>query len=772
MLSSRLLSCSGCQELQRRPAKCFIHHSVHRMAKTALGEAPLWEHSCWVRQRSSPRLLMEETRKPYITGPYDILVKVKAASVNPMDVAMTNWYGDKVLTLYQQTKAAQTLSLSAFCSGSSGDNEVSILGRDFSGIVEAVGKNVHRFKPGDEVYGATSPTVNGSHAQYTIATPDDVCKKPSNLSHVEAASVPYAALTFLSGYNCISACARSRAKMRVHLNAAAGGVGSFALQYLKAIGCEVTVSVSKEAGKVIDKFNPDHILNYKSDDYQQQLSKVAGFDAAFDFAGDETALSFVKPQGWFLTAVSPVLQSTDNHGLLLGGASAAAQYTEKAVQALFNHGVYYSWIFFMPSTAALEDISALIEEGKIKPLVDEVFSFADVPAAYDKVEQGRGRGKVVIDMDSCASKQEMDQATSDNDDVCWMRQQGDTLLHKENRPKPVLKASNEVLIKVAAASVNPLDVKMNGGYGDRLLTFGKKLKTSKLSAIFSFNKPEDRVKVLGRDFSGTVEAVGEKVTEFKAGDEVFGAVGPMAEGSHALYVLASETEICKKPANLSHVEAASIPYAALTFLACLRGACSAATNPKDSRVHINAAAGGVGSFALQYLKAIGCEVTVSVSKEAGEVISKFNPDHILDYKSDDYQQQLAKVAGFDFAFDFAGDESALSAVKKDGHFATISHPVLQTFDQKGLLAGALSVFWAVRQKTNKVKSEFGVNYNWVVYSENKAALEEVKSLIEEGKIKPLIDEVFPFDEVPAAYTKVGTGKCKGKVVIDVESSSS
>ena len=329
-------------------------------------------------------VLNHEVKIPKITTPNDILVKVEASSVNPLDVMMTKGYGKTVLA---NLRSEESL----------------ILGRDFSGTVVDTGMSVKDYKIGDQVYGATFPSSQGSHADFVTASTLTLSHKPFNMTHVQAASIPFTSLTAWSSM-MISAgmsleTSNENPRYKVLLIGASGGVGTFAVQLLKALNYSV-VAVSKDFELIAD-FGADVVLDHEDPEYMKQLKQLSSFDVIFDFAGlGENSLKysqFLRPwsNSKIVTLMSPLLRSTDQNGLVPGAIQTAIELAVKNAQTI-NNGVTFRYGYFMPNPQALKRIASLIEKGKIKSVIQEEFKLEHLPAAYEMVEKGNLRGKVVV----------------------------------------------------------------------------------------------------------------------------------------------------------------------------------------------------------------------------------------------------------------------------------------------------------------------------------------------------------------------------------------
>ncbi|MGE5236398.1 MAG: NAD(P)-dependent alcohol dehydrogenase [Acidobacteriota bacterium] len=302
------------------------------------------------------------------------------------------------------------------------------------------------------------------------------------------------------------------------------------------------------------------------------------------------------------------------------------------------------------------------------------------------------------------------------------------------RPTP---KDDEVLIRIRAASVNPLDWHLMRGtpYLGRVL-FG--LRRPKLT------RP-------GRDVAGQVEAVGRNVTQFEPGDEVFGA----CKGAFAEYGCASESLLVSKPANVTFEQAAAAPVAALTALQGLRdrGRIQA-----GQRVLVNGAAGGVGTFAVQIAKVFGADVTGVCSTRNVELVRSIGADHVIDYTHEDF---TASVPRYDLIFDAVGNRSLSDrrrALTPEGTLVLVG--AADEGRWLGPLAGLLEV---------AVVSRFaGQKLRLFLARVRKDDLMVLRELLEAGKVTPVIDRSYPLSEVPEAVRYLAEGHARGKVVITME----
>ncbi len=309
------------------------------------------------------------------------------------------------------------------------------------------------------------------------------------------------------------------------------------------------------------------------------------------------------------------------------------------------------------------------------------------------------------------------------------------VLHLKEVEKPAPK-DNEVLIKVHAASVNDWDWGLLRGkpFVNRLL--------------FGLLKP--RIKILGVDIAGRVEAVGGNVKQFQPGDEVFGDISGCGFGGFAEYVCARENALALKPTGMTFEEAAAVPMAAVTALQGLRDKGQIQPGQK---VLINGASGGVGTFAVQIAKSFGAEVTGVCSTRNLDMARSIGADQVIDYTQEDFTQNeqrydlILATAGYRSIFDYK------RALSPKGIYVSTGGSEAQTY-QAMFLGPFISM-----TGTKKMGATVGM--------QNQKNLVFMKELLEAGKVVPVIDRRYPLSEVAEAIRYYGEGHARGKVVITV-----
>ncbi len=306
--------------------------------------------------------------------------------------------------------------------------------------------------------------------------------------------------------------------------------------------------------------------------------------------------------------------------------------------------------------------------------------------------------------------------------------------------KPVPK-NNQVLVKVYASSINSWDWD---------LLRGKPFLVRLLGGLI---KPKHTI--LGADIAGVVEATGSDVTGFKAGDEVMGDIAGAGFGGFAEYVAVPEKWLVKKSPHMSFAEAAALPQAGLLALQGLRY-----KKPVQSgqQILINGAGGGVGPLALQYAKSVGAEVTCVDKMEKFSMLKSLGADHLLDYRETDYTKTGKQ---YDYILDVIAHKRTADykrALKPAGVFAMIG----------GSMGGLLWQMMIVQPFLSKFrKKKMGI----MGYRVSQAGLQELVQYVEEGKLQPVTDSIFPLEKTAAAFHYFGEGSFKGKIIITVADAS-
>ena len=310
------------------------------------------------------------------------------------------------------------------------------------------------------------------------------------------------------------------------------------------------------------------------------------------------------------------------------------------------------------------------------------------------------------------------------------------VLAYEDIEKPV-PAENEVLVKIHAASVNPLDWHYMRG------------SPSLMRLMSGIGKPDNTR--MGVDFSGTVEAVGNNVSGFKAGDEVYGG----KNGAFADYlVMGEDRALTHKPENMTFEQAASVPIAGITALQALRD--KGHLKPGQS-VLVNGASGGVGTFAVQIAKSMGAEVTAVCSARNAKMVKSLGADHVIDYTRENFTESGKQ---YDLILDNVGNHGLLAyrrALTPDGTLVMIGGA------SEGFLSPLVNPIKAL------ILSPFiDQNFAMFVATMNGEDLAILADLMRSGEVTPVIDRRYPLNEVPAAIRYSEEGHARGKILVTME----
>ena len=303
----------------------------------------------------------------------------------------------------------------------------------------------------------------------------------------------------------------------------------------------------------------------------------------------------------------------------------------------------------------------------------------------------------------------------------------------------------DILVEVRAAGLNPVDFKFRQG---------------KLRAIHRPNLPL----VLGNELAGEVIAVGGDVTRFRAGDHVFARVAKDRAGAFAEQACVDEDDAAHMPRNLDFAAAAAVPLAGLTALQALRDELRVKPGQK---VFISGGAGGVGTFAIQIAKWLGAHVTTTASKRGEALVRSLGCDEVIDYTIQDISSEKGR---FDAGFDLIGGKTLeqMFEIMKPGTMivsvAAVPEPQTAIRDLGGRRALA-AIFWLISYGIRSRARRAGVSYRFLFMHASGAELAELAGLIEQGKLKAIVDRTYPFAKIAEALDYVESGRAKGKVVV-------
>lgn len=310
-------------------------------------------------------------------------------------------------------------------------------------------------------------------------------------------------------------------------------------------------------------------------------------------------------------------------------------------------------------------------------------------------------------------------------------------------PEPVVK-ENEVLVQIYAASVNLLD---------------SKIKSGEFKLILPYKMPL----ILGHDVAGVITKVGSKVKSFKVGDEIYARAADFHIGTFAEFISINEKDVALKPKNLTMEEAASIPLVGLTAWQALIEKSNVQAGQK---VFIQAGSGGVGTFAIQLAKYLGATVATTASEKSFKLLKNLGADVLIDYKTQNFEDILMDYDVVLNSQDSKTLEKSFNILKPEGKIISISGPPTPAF------ASEFNMLWYMKfatkllsSKIRKIADKKNVNYSFLFMKADGKQLAEITKLIEAGKIMPVIDQVFSFENTNEAVKYVESGRAKGKVVI-------
>ncbi|MCS1350391.1 NADP-dependent oxidoreductase [Mechercharimyces sp. CAU 1602] len=321
------------------------------------------------------QLQLTELPTPSI-GDDDVLVRISAASVNPIDYLVRN--GNFRLAF------KNTFPL--------------ILGNDMAGIVEKIGPNVSKFKVGDKVYGRPNPNRIGTFAQYIAIHQHDLALTPQNLTMEEAAAIPLVGLTAWQALNDILQLKKGQ---KILIHAGAGGVGTFAIQLAKHIGAFVATTASENGEALVKEMGADLFINYKTESFEDVIDH---YDAVFDTVGGDTlerSFRVLKPDGKLVSVSGPpTKEGAIAYGLGFLPKMLFSLASKKIRKTAKQYGIPYHWLGMKPNGEQLSQITALIEGGIIRPVIDRTYPLSQAQAAIEHVESKRAKGKVIITVET------------------------------------------------------------------------------------------------------------------------------------------------------------------------------------------------------------------------------------------------------------------------------------------------------------------------------------------------------------------------------------
>eukprot|EP00850_Spirogloea_muscicola_P000572 SM000002S05652 [mRNA] locus=s2:1412110:1417117:+ [translate_table: standard] len=554
-------------------------------------------------------------------------------------------------------------------------------GWELAGVVKEVGDGVTNLRWDGMI-------TNGSLAELALISEAALAPKPSNMSFVEAVAVPVGTMTALQ----VLRAADLKEGQKVFISAGAGGVGSIAIQLAKVVfkAGEVASSASAPKHDLLKSLGADRVIDYKTEKVEEVLSD---YDLVFDAVGEASkGLKIIKEGGKVFTI-----------------ADFGAPEPVQKIQVSFKG-------------EELEKMTPYFEKGELKVILDPTGPYP-LEKASDGIAyllKGRATGKIsrlraATNPRRRAATAASMAAAAGSMKGWYYERSGDPLevLQFGDLPAPS-PGPKEVLVAVKAAGLNPVDKMITTGY---------------LGGDVPFPKTP------GVELAGVVKEVGDGVTKFKPGDEVYGWDWLFAHGSLAELAVIPQASLALKPANLSFVESVAVPVGTLTSLQVFR----AADLKEGQKVFISAGAGGVGSIAIQLAKVVfkAGEVASSASAPKHDLLKSLGADRVVDYKTEKVEEVLSD---YDFVYDCVGEPTkGLKIIKEGGKVFTIVD------------AGAPEPVQMVR----------------VTFKGEE--LEQMTPYFEKGELKVILDPKgpYPLEKASEGLAYLLKGRATGKVVITV-----
>jgi NADPH:quinone reductase-like Zn-dependent oxidoreductase len=312
-------------------------------------------------------------------------------------------------------------------------------------------------------------------------------------------------------------------------------------------------------------------------------------------------------------------------------------------------------------------------------------------------------------------------------------------------PRPVPKP-NEILVQVHAAGLNPIDNMVPKG------TF---------KPILRFQLPA----TLGSDLAGVVVEVGSRVTRFKPGDAVFASIFDLGTGALADLALVPENAAALKPANLDFVEAASIPMVGLTSWQALK---DRARLKPGQKLFIPGGAGGIGTFAIQLAKYLGAKVGTTTSTGNVDLVRSLGAGEVIDYKKQEFEDVLRDYDAVLGTVRGDAIEQSLRILKPGSTVVSLIGPPDAAFARaRGMNSFMVFLFGMLSRKIIRHAKKRGVAYSFLFVRPDGSQFAEIGELLKAGRIRPVIDQIFPFEQAKEALAYLEKGRAKGKVVVQM-----
>lgn len=320
-------------------------------------------------------------------------------------------------------------------------------------------------------------------------------------------------------------------------------------------------------------------------------------------------------------------------------------------------------------------------------------------------------------------------------------------LEKLPIPEP---QGRQVLVRILASSLNPIDLRMLQGYGARLRRLVARRE-------FPF--------IPGRDVVGEVVDSGPEVTKFETGDLVVGITDLREIGAHAQFSAISETNLTHAPPGIPPGKLAAIPYVAMTTWSALVGRLDLdPSSAAGKSLFVHAGSGGIGSFTIQWAKSLEMKVSTTCGPSNVEWVKELGADVVVNYRDQDYREIVQDV---DFAYDTLGgkyEKGTVALVKSGGGYVSLIHPTMRYTDRFGLFGGGLAAIGTLvgRKILHGMK---GRKYAWAIAQPSEAGITHVMEKVGSGKVSAVIDRELPMKDIISGFEHLASGRAKGKVVL-------
>ncbi|XP_017843945.2 reticulon-4-interacting protein 1 homolog, mitochondrial [Drosophila busckii] len=338
----------------------------------------------------------DKLKLPQIRNSHECLVRVRATTVNPIDLAMLRGYGSTLLSMLR-------------CRPGEDIEFPMTLGREFCGelVQKGMGVDNAELQLGTRVWGVVPVSqTSGAHADFVVVPASCLAPAPVELDDSEAASVLYAGLTAWSGLYLTGGlggvCGATTtsgggANKRVLVLGGSGGVGTLAIQILKSQGVQVLATCSEDAVEMVRCLGADHVVDYSNPVAMEELCNYAPYDIVLDCAGQggQHAGDLKYDFRQYITFSSPLLANIDKQGLGLGALKNVSDLLQTNVKAAQRGGLV-KWGYFYPAAHGIKFLQRLVERRKLMPLIDSTFEFGVLPKAYERLKGGHLRGKTVV----------------------------------------------------------------------------------------------------------------------------------------------------------------------------------------------------------------------------------------------------------------------------------------------------------------------------------------------------------------------------------------